>query len=184
MITRKNDAFVAKIVKTCLTKIFIAIFAPDERLPSSATLSEATLVTVTRLTQIPHSKNPNPPKTPGPGRGRHRPARDSRQGPRLLQPRSLPSLTYLCIRTFSSTSLNLSPKSSELLDVAWRGLLAANQSLRMCPIRPSWPAFGHQTWPWTQRGLICPWDSDAGHVFPLLPTLTRRHFFSVSEVSE
>ena len=38
MITRKNDAFVAKIVKTCLTKIFMAIFAPDERLPSSATL--------------------------------------------------------------------------------------------------------------------------------------------------
>ena len=35
---RKNDAFVAKIVNTGLTKIFIAIFAPDERLPSSATL--------------------------------------------------------------------------------------------------------------------------------------------------
>ena len=38
MITRKNDAFDAKIVNTRLTKIFIAIFAPDERLPSSATL--------------------------------------------------------------------------------------------------------------------------------------------------
>ena len=36
--TRKNDAFDAKIVNTRLTKIFIAIFAPDERLPSSATL--------------------------------------------------------------------------------------------------------------------------------------------------
>ena len=37
-IMRKNDAFVAKIVNTRLTKIFMAIFAPDERLPSSATL--------------------------------------------------------------------------------------------------------------------------------------------------
>ena len=37
-ITSKNDAFVAKIVNTRLTKIFMAIFAPDERLPSSATL--------------------------------------------------------------------------------------------------------------------------------------------------
>ena len=36
--TRKNDAFDAKIVNRRLTKIFIAIFAPDERLPSSATL--------------------------------------------------------------------------------------------------------------------------------------------------
>ena len=35
---RKNDAFDAKIVNMRLTKIFIAIFAPDERLPSSATL--------------------------------------------------------------------------------------------------------------------------------------------------
>ena len=35
---RKNDAFDAKIVNTRLTEIFIAIFAPDERLPSSATL--------------------------------------------------------------------------------------------------------------------------------------------------
>ena len=34
----KNGAFDAKIVNTRLTKIFIAIFAPDERLPSSATL--------------------------------------------------------------------------------------------------------------------------------------------------
>ena len=37
-IAHKNNAFVAKIVNTHLTKIFMAIFAPDERLPSSATL--------------------------------------------------------------------------------------------------------------------------------------------------
>ena len=37
-ITRKNDAFVAKIVNTCLTKIFMTIFAHHERLPSCATL--------------------------------------------------------------------------------------------------------------------------------------------------
>ena len=35
---RKIDAFVAKIVNTRLTKIFMAISAPDERLPRSATL--------------------------------------------------------------------------------------------------------------------------------------------------
>ena len=34
----QKRAFDAKIVNTRLTKIFIAIFAPDERLPSSATL--------------------------------------------------------------------------------------------------------------------------------------------------
>ena len=34
----QNDAFVAIIVNTRLTIIFMAIFAPDERLPSSATL--------------------------------------------------------------------------------------------------------------------------------------------------
>ena len=38
-ITRKNDAFVAKIVNARLTNIFMAIFAPDERLPSSAILA-------------------------------------------------------------------------------------------------------------------------------------------------
>ena len=38
VITRKNNAFVAKIVTTRLTKIFMAIFAPNERLPTSATL--------------------------------------------------------------------------------------------------------------------------------------------------
>ena len=37
-ITCKSDAFVAKIVNTRWTKIFMAIFAPDDRLPSSATL--------------------------------------------------------------------------------------------------------------------------------------------------
>ena len=37
-ITRKNDAFDAEIVNTHLTKVFLAIFAPDERLPRSATL--------------------------------------------------------------------------------------------------------------------------------------------------
>ena len=35
---RKNDAFVAKIVTTRLTKGFMAIFAPAESLPSPATL--------------------------------------------------------------------------------------------------------------------------------------------------
>ena len=38
-ITRKNIAFDAKIVNTRLTKISIAIFAPDETLPRSATLA-------------------------------------------------------------------------------------------------------------------------------------------------
>ena len=36
----KKDAFDAKIVNTRLTKIFIAYFAPDERLPTSATLDQ------------------------------------------------------------------------------------------------------------------------------------------------
>ena len=35
---RKNDAFVTKIVNRRLTKIFMTIFAPDERLPSFAIL--------------------------------------------------------------------------------------------------------------------------------------------------
>ena len=39
-ITRKNDAFVAKIVNTRLTKDFMAIFAPAESLPSPATLPD------------------------------------------------------------------------------------------------------------------------------------------------
>ena len=33
-----KNAFVVEIVNTHLTKIFMAIFAPDERLPRSATL--------------------------------------------------------------------------------------------------------------------------------------------------
>ena len=40
---RKNDAFDAKIVNTRLTEIFIAIFAPNERLPSSATLDNSSV---------------------------------------------------------------------------------------------------------------------------------------------
>ena len=44
MITRKNDAFDANIVNTRLTKIFIVIFAPDKRLPSSATLYRHNMV--------------------------------------------------------------------------------------------------------------------------------------------
>ena len=51
-LTRKNDAFDAKIVSTCLTKIFIAIFAPDERLPSSATLYMTILTTMTTITTM------------------------------------------------------------------------------------------------------------------------------------
>ena len=42
---RKNDTFDAKIVNTRLMKIFLAIFAPDERLPSSATLAETKIWT-------------------------------------------------------------------------------------------------------------------------------------------
>ena len=37
-ITRKNNAFVAKIVNIRLTKMCMAIFALAERLPTSATL--------------------------------------------------------------------------------------------------------------------------------------------------
>ena len=43
-ITRKNDAFVAKIVNTRLTKGFMAIFAPAESLPSPATLVSNTIL--------------------------------------------------------------------------------------------------------------------------------------------
>ena len=50
---RKNDAFVAKIVNTRLTKIFMAIFAPDERLPSSATLVCIGVVDGHRSGQVP-----------------------------------------------------------------------------------------------------------------------------------
>ena len=41
-IMRKNDAFVAKMVNTRLTKVFMTILAPDERLPTSATLNDFT----------------------------------------------------------------------------------------------------------------------------------------------
>ena len=43
-----NDAFDAKIVHTRLTKIFIAIFAPDEWLSSSATLSSSSIQQTTQ----------------------------------------------------------------------------------------------------------------------------------------
>ena len=43
--TRKNDAFVAKIVNTRSTKLFMAIFALAERLPTSATLPKTALTT-------------------------------------------------------------------------------------------------------------------------------------------
>ena len=43
-LSAKNKAFDAKIVNTRLTKIFMAIFAPHERLPSSATLHAANLI--------------------------------------------------------------------------------------------------------------------------------------------
>ena len=45
----KNDAFDANIVNTRLMKIFIAIFAPDERLPSSSTLVLHTLLKLVTL---------------------------------------------------------------------------------------------------------------------------------------
>ena len=45
-ITRRNDAFVAKIVNTRSTKIFKAIFALAERPPTSATLFQ---LDITRL---------------------------------------------------------------------------------------------------------------------------------------
>ena len=45
LILQMSDEFVAKIVNTRLTKIFMAIFASDERLPSSATLTETKIWT-------------------------------------------------------------------------------------------------------------------------------------------
>ena len=45
----QNDAFDAKIVNMRLTKIFIAIFAPDERLQSSATLLKRVFLTAPPL---------------------------------------------------------------------------------------------------------------------------------------
>ena len=49
---RKNNAFVAKIVNTRLTKIFMAIFAPHKRLPTSATLVPATTVSNFEAIQV------------------------------------------------------------------------------------------------------------------------------------
>ena len=46
---RKNNAFVAKIVNTHLTKGFMAIFAPAESLPSPATLTITIIVIITIL---------------------------------------------------------------------------------------------------------------------------------------
>ena len=48
-IAHKNDAFVAKIVNMRLTKIFMAIFAPDERLPTSVTLNTSAFVLILNL---------------------------------------------------------------------------------------------------------------------------------------
>ena len=45
----ENNAFVAKIVNTRLTKIFMAIFAFDERLPTSATLKDGLSMSWKRL---------------------------------------------------------------------------------------------------------------------------------------
>ena len=55
---RKNDAFDAQIVNTRLTKISITIFAPDERLPSSATLQTQVMAIMT-LTLILAFANQN-----------------------------------------------------------------------------------------------------------------------------
>ena len=51
---RKNNAIDAKIVNTRLTKISIAIFAPDERLPSSATLYSPNIDLKTCYENAPH----------------------------------------------------------------------------------------------------------------------------------
>ena len=58
MITRKNAAFVAKIVNTLLTKIFMAIFALDERLPNFATLLAGLLFLHTREEKVCKSHHP------------------------------------------------------------------------------------------------------------------------------
>ena len=51
-ISHKNDAFFAKIVNTRLTKIFMALFATDERLPSSATLPAVLKTKPTRSSEM------------------------------------------------------------------------------------------------------------------------------------
>ena len=45
----KIDAFITKIVNTCLTKKFMAIFALAERLPTSATLPHTVPESVKRV---------------------------------------------------------------------------------------------------------------------------------------
>ena len=63
----KKDAFVAKIVNTRLTKIFMAIFVPDERLPSSATLFRQIAAKIYELPeprQSHHLKLCNPSRKP------------------------------------------------------------------------------------------------------------------------
>ena len=57
-ITRKNDAFVAKIVNTRLTKGFMAIFAPAESLPSPATLSPSLLTSNWQFLRIKENLEP------------------------------------------------------------------------------------------------------------------------------
>ena len=50
---RAKDAFVAKIVNTCLTNLFLAIFALAERLSTSATLFICKLVVDGELSYTP-----------------------------------------------------------------------------------------------------------------------------------
>ena len=49
---RKNDAFVAKIVNTRLTKGFMAIFVPAESLSSPATLALLDKESVKKIVQL------------------------------------------------------------------------------------------------------------------------------------
>ena len=49
---RKNDAFVAKIVITRLTKGFMAMFAPAESLPSPATLTTVDCVVEENISYV------------------------------------------------------------------------------------------------------------------------------------
>ena len=61
-ITHKNNAFVAKIVNMCLTKICMTIFAPDERLRTSATLNTSAFFLILNLcpTGFPTFQSPQP----------------------------------------------------------------------------------------------------------------------------
>ena len=63
---RKNDAFVAKIVNMGLTKILMTILAPDERLPSSATLTRRDILIHIFIDFLTISvRSIIPPQTPG-----------------------------------------------------------------------------------------------------------------------